>query len=130
MSSPLAQFLGSLAAVVAIVAVASALRFRQFATLGSETEALELFRLAPGGFEPVAIALDHEGRSAIARDADSRIGVLVPHGNQFVFRLLPPGSAISLEQDRLAIRALPNVQIRPMGDASLWANTDSSDNNG
>ena len=70
------------------------------------------------------------GRAAIARDRQGHVAVLVPHGNQFVSRLLAPDSPISTEGDVLAIHALPAVKIELDGDARVWANTDSSDNSG
>lgn len=130
MPGALPQLLGSLVAVVAIVAVTWALGFRRAARIESHDEARELFSLAPGGFEPEAIALDKQGRAAIARDRQGRVAVLVPHGNQFVFCLLAPGSPISAEGGVLAIHALPAVKIEPDDDAQVWANTDSGDNSG
>lgn len=124
------QFVGSLAAVAAIVGIAWLLGSRQSARLSGEEEARELFSLAPGGFEPAEIAMDNEGRTAIARDADKRLAVLVPHGNQFVVRLVPPNSSIHLEGDSLSISSVPGLRITLEQGARDWANTDNDDNNG
>lgn len=122
------QFLGSLAAVLVIVAVTFLIGFRQAARLASEDEAYELFRLAPGGFEPVEIGFDKNGASAIARDDRGRLAVLVPHGNQFVFRLLAPGSKISAHGGELKFEGLPGVRVTLGENASDWASTDIGDN--
>ena len=86
MDGAVPQFLGSVLAVAALVALTYILGFRQAGKLESEAEARELFRLAPGGFEPEELGLDSDGGAAIARDEQGRIAVLVPHGNQFVVR--------------------------------------------
>lgn len=130
MSGVVVQFLGSLAAIVAIVLVAWLLGFKQAARLTSEAEARELFRLAPGGFEPVAIDLDVKGRAAIARDQTGRIAVLAPHGNHFVFRLLAAESSIMARGDSLTIECLPELRLSLGDSAGVWANTDSGDNMG
>ncbi len=130
MPAAVLQFVGSLAAVVAIVTVAWLLGSRKSANLSDEEEARELFRLAPGGFEPVEIALDTEGAAAIARDADGRLAMLVPHGNQFVFRLVPPDTPIRVEGDSVTPGNRPFLRITIGESARDWANTDSGDNNG
>ena len=78
-------------AVLALVGLTWLLRFRQPPMLASTDEAREQMRCAPGGFEPVAIALDQQGRSAIGRDAEGRLAALFPHGSRFVPRLVKPG---------------------------------------
>jgi hypothetical protein len=124
MDSQLLQFLGSLAAVSALVALTYILGFRSAARLESEHEARELFRLAAGGFEPVEIALDADHAGAIARNAEGRLAVLVPHGNQFVVRCLDPATAIEARDGQLLIAGLPNVMIT-LGERSRgWATTD------
>lgn len=130
MYGDLLQFGILLAAITAIAGVAWLLGFRQTAALSSVDEASELFRLAPGGFEPVEIGLDNAGACAIARDAAGRRGVLLPHGSQFVFRLLTPGSEAWAEDGALHIASLPGLHIR-LGDAAEgWATTDSDANSG
>lgn len=128
MPAALLQFLGSLAAVAAIVALAWLVGSRQGAHLSDEKEARELFRLAPGGFEPVDLAVDTQGGAAIARDADGRLAILMPHGNQFVFRLLPPGIAIEAKGDSLVIACLPGMRITIGEGVGVWATADSGDN--
>ena len=130
MQTEVVQFLASLAAVLAIVAIAWLLGSRDGARLSDKEEARELFGLAPGGFEPDDVALDANGAAAIARDADGRLAMLVPHGNQFVFRLLPPGTLICAEGDSLTIGNRPEARITIGESARDWANTDSGDNSG
>jgi hypothetical protein len=130
MPSALMQFLASLAAIFAIVVAAWLLGFRQGARLSSEAEARELFRLAPGGFEPVEMNLDADRRAAIARDRAGRIAVLAPHGDQFVFRLLAPESPILAQGDSLTIGSMPDLRLTLGDSAGVWANTDSDDNKG
>ena len=62
------QFAASLAAIIVLVAITYGLGFRTGATLSDEAEARELFRLAPGGFEPEDIILDANRTCALARD--------------------------------------------------------------
>ena len=130
MDGQLLQFLGSLAAVSALVALTYFMGFRNSARLESEAEARELFRLAPGGFEPVAVALDAAGASAIARNAKGLRAVLVPHGNRFVVRHLDPATAITASDGQLVIEGLPRVTITLGQNAGDWATTDIAANSG
>lgn len=122
------QFLGSLAAILALVLITFLIGFRQAARLSSPEEARDLFRLAPGGFEPVKIGVDENGAAAVARDAEGRVAALVPHGDQFVFRLLAPGTRITHHHGVLEFEGLPGVTIALGAQASDWAFTDSDDN--
>lgn len=125
MTGPVAQFAASLGAVSAIVLLTHWLGFSTGARLGSEEEARELLRLAPGGFEPAALALDRGGRGAIARDSTGRIALLLPHGGHFVARVLPPAARLTADGDRLAIECAapgPRRTSLLLGEtASIWA---------
>ncbi|APE27639.1 hypothetical protein [Aurantiacibacter gangjinensis] len=103
MSGELWQFAGSLAAVLALVALTWFLGFRSEARLECEEEARELIRLAPGGFTHVRIAVDRDGGGAIARDDAGRLLVLVAHGNQFVARLLSAEASLHADGDLLTV---------------------------
>lgn len=129
MDGQLLQFLGSLAAISALVALTYLLGFRGTARLESEDEARELLRLAPGGFEPCEIGLDAAGAAAIARDAKGKLAVLVPHGNQFVVRRLDPAPVIEARDGQLVIAGLPQVQIMLGDRARDWDTTDIAANN-
>lgn len=125
MTGELAQFAASLGAVAALVVMVHLLGFSSGATLGSEAEARDLFRLAPGGFEPVVVALDREGRGAIGRDRQGRIAVLVPHGRQFVARVLLPTARLGASNDALTIEctsiARQAITLRLGDSAGVWA---------
>lgn len=138
MDGAVPQFLGSLLAVAALVALTYILGFRQAGKLESEAEARELFRLAPGGFEPEEPGLDSDGGAAIARDEQGRIAVLVPHGNQFVVRPVKGGATIIAQEGKLLIADMPGLRLH-LGDraphwdgasAKGWAATDSNANRG
>ncbi|KLI65255.1 hypothetical protein AAV99_04870 [Aurantiacibacter marinus] len=103
MDSQMLQFAGSLAAIAAVIALAHFLGFSRGGRVATETEARALFALAPGGFETVELCLDEEGRGAIARDSAGRLAVLLPHGGQFVARVLEPGARLTADGDRLSI---------------------------
>ena len=103
MDSQVFQFAGSLAAIAAVILLAHFLGFTRGGRIGDEDEARELFQLASGGFDPVEIALDADGRGAIARDGDGRVAVLVPHGGHFVARTLGPDAVLRVERGKLMI---------------------------
>lgn len=130
MDSEALQFAGSLAAVAILVAATYFLGFRYSAQIDSPEEARHLFRLAPGGFEPVDIGLDNEGRAAIARDRGGRLAVLVPHGSQFVVRPVPPDAAIVALNGRVQVEGFERVILQLGTDAGGWATTDSGGNMG
>ncbi|RJY09675.1 hypothetical protein [Aurantiacibacter aquimixticola] len=118
------QFAGSLLAILALIYFAHRLGFSRNAQLEDEDDARERFRLAAGGFEPIAIALDTDGAGAIARDASGRTAVLVPHGAQFVARTLTAEDRVTAADGRLDIRfADPTFELSlAIGkDAECWA---------
>ncbi len=125
MDSQLLQFLGSLAAVAAVVVLTHFLGFTRGGNISDEAEARTLFQLAPGGFEPVEVALDADRRGAIARDEAGRIAVLMPHGGQFIARALGGDMRCCVEGERLAIEdsALGQKSVAlNLGDAAQhWA---------
>lgn len=128
MSGELLKFFASVVAVAAIIAAAYHLGFRKAGRLADKGEAEELFQLAPGGFEPAEIGVDIDGAAAIARDAKGRLAVLVPHGNQFVFRLLAPGATIIADKGKLIIPGLADLQIDLDEETRGWATTDTDAN--
>ena len=127
------QFLASLIAVLLLVLLTWFLGFRQPAKLESESEAQELFRLAPGGFEPVSLAIDTDGAAAIARDRDGQVALLVPHGHHFAVRPLRPGAQIIAQEGSLRIAEMQKLQLH-LGESAGdwtgdWATTDIDANN-
>lgn len=125
MTGLVAQFASSFGAVAALVALAHLLGFSAGARLTSEEEARELLRLAPGGFEPLALSLERDGRGAIARDSTGRIALLLPHGGQFVARVLVPAPWLKACGDALAIECAalgPRAITLLLGESAAdWA---------
>ena len=130
MGSEFAQFAGSLAAVAMLVALTYFLGFRRGGQLESLEEARHLFRLASGGFEPVEIALDGEGRGAIARDSEGRLALLAAHGSQFVVRPIPPDAMIVARDGCLEIEGMGSDALLLGESARDWATTDRDANKG
>lgn len=125
MSSQWVQFGLSVLAVTLLVMVTWALGFRQDAKLSSVEEARELFRLAPGGFEPASIALDTGRRAAFAYDSRGRMAVLRPHGNQFVFSEIDRGVNVHIKGDLLIVPGSPGLQIEIDHSAGSWTAADT-----
>ena len=84
MDGELLRFLGSLAAVAALVGIAHLLGFSRKGRLADEEEVREQLRLAPGGFEPAQVLLDESGEAVLAIDVEGRAMALVPHGQRHV----------------------------------------------
>lgn len=119
------QFAGSLVAVALLVMGVSRLGFAREARLAGEEEAREIASHAPGGFVPVAIALDREGRGALLRDAGGRIVLLAPHGAHFIVQDLGEGAIVHLNGSRLAVThgtaSKARVTLDVSDDARDWA---------
>ncbi len=99
----LLQFLGSLVAILALAAIAWAMKLGPERRLTSPEEALEAAEEAISGFDAVALALDADGRGALLRDAQRRILLLRPHGTHFAGRILTAAAKARLEGDALVI---------------------------
>ncbi len=99
----LLQFLGSLVAILALAAIAWAMKLGPERRLTSPEEALEAAEEAVSGFDAVALALDADGRGALLRDAQRRILLLRPHGTHFAGRILTAAAKARLEGDALVI---------------------------
>lgn len=130
MSAAVLQFLASLAAVAALAVLAHKLGFSRRGRIIDEREAAEILRLAPLGFAPDRVAIDLEGRGAIARDSKGALAVLVPHGGQFIPHRLQSDAHISQSAEgRLSIRQGPPDRFRfelQLGDAVAdWAQVGS-----
>lgn len=120
----LLQFLGSLAAILALAFAAWRLKLGPAPRLADEAAARHAADQAESGFEPVALALDSEGRGALLRDAEGRVLALRAHGAHFAGRILPPGTRVRQEGDRLEIdpgeRFFGRVTLT-LRDAAEWA---------
>ena len=117
------QFLGSLAAILVLAALAWAMKLGPERRLHDEAEALAAAEEAVSGFDPVEIALDRDGRGALLRDAAGRILLLRPHGTNFAGRLLSPEASASMEDNTLVIdtaeRTFGVARLR-LDEPSAW----------
>ena len=119
----LLQFLGSLAAILVLAAVAWRLKLGPEPRLEDEKAACRAADEAVSGFEPVAIGLDREGRGALLRDAGGRILLLRPHGSHFAGRLLSDRADARIEDGVLFIdtaeKRYGSARLA-LADASAW----------
>ena len=97
------QFLGSLAAILVLAALAWRMGLGPAPHLASEEEARSAAAEAIDGFDPSEIALDREGRAALLCDAAGRVLLLRGHGSHFAGRLLTPAASAHLEGDSLLV---------------------------
>ncbi|MBY6015427.1 hypothetical protein KUV75_11020 [Qipengyuania gaetbuli] len=123
MPPALLQFLGSLVAILALAAIARAMKLGPERTLKSREEALEAAEEAVSGFSAVALALDADGRGALLRDALGRVLLLRPHGTHFAGRVLTAAARARLEGDALVIdtaeKRYGTARLR-VDDADAW----------
>ena len=99
----LLQFLGSLAAILLLSALAWRLRLGPAPKLDTDEAAALAADEAVSGFDPVDIGRDAEGRGALLRDARGRILLLRPHGSHFAGRLLTPRASAWIDDGRLVV---------------------------
>lgn len=99
----LLQFLGSLAAILAIAWLVRKLELGGDARIRDAQHASELADEQMGGFTPVDIGIDRAGYGAILRDADGRVLVLRRHGAHFAGRILTDHATCRLDRNRLTI---------------------------
>ena len=103
MSDQFVQFLGSLAAILVLAAIARGFRLGPAPTLKDESEARRAADEAVDGFAPLEIALDAQGRGAVMSDAQGRILLLRPHGTHFAGRLLTSRAEARVEGETLVV---------------------------
>ena len=125
MQDGLIQFLGSLAAIVALVLIARWLRLGGTARIAGQAEARELADNAVCGFAPSRIDLDAAGEGALLRDEDGRIMLLAPHGMHFSARLLTGSARAVIEGEVLVVRSgerwMPPARLRLGENADYWS---------
>ena len=115
------QFAGSVAAIAALVLLASRLGFAGRPELLDEGEARSLAAEIPGGFDAVAVGLDRARNAALLRDDGGRVVLVTPVGAHFVARLLGPEVALSREGHRLVLRDGRRTATLDLGsDADAW----------
>ena len=119
----LLQFLGSLAAILVLAGIAWRLRLGPERPLADEDSVREAAEETLHGFEPVAIAIDRDGKGALVRDGDGNIMLLRPHGTHVAGRLLTPLASVRIESERLIVdsgeRRFGSVSLE-LDDASAW----------
>ena len=122
-SPALLQFLGSLVAILALAAIARAMKLGPERRLTSPEEAVEAAEQAVSGFGAVALALDADSRGALLRDAQGRVLLLRPHGTHFAGRVLTAAARARLESDVLVIDTAEKrygaARLR-VDDADAW----------
>jgi hypothetical protein len=119
----LLQFAGSLVAIVALAALAWWLKLGPARRLENEDDARREASDADDSFEPVDIALDHNGRAALLRDAAGRILLLRQHGTHFAGRVLTPAAYARIDGEALMVdtaeKRYGGVRLE-LDDPSLW----------
>lgn len=125
MSLPLEalKLAASLLAILALAWTARRLGLGAAPRLRDESSARAAIEAALPGFVPAVLALDSEGRGALARDADGRVLLLRAHGAHFVARLLPPGASAIVDGGDLVVdpgeRRFGRARLT-LADPSLW----------
>ena len=78
---------------------------------------------AADSFEPVEIALDRAGRSALLRDGAGQILLLRQHGTHFAGRVLTPAAYARIDGEALVVdtaeKRYGGVRLE-LDDPSLW----------
>ena len=97
------QFLGSLAAILAIAWLVRRMGLGGELRIRDEDHARELADEQVHGFAPVEIAIDRAGAGAIMRDAEGRVLVLRRHGAHFAGRILTGRAVIRHDQGQLIV---------------------------
>jgi hypothetical protein len=118
----LVQTAGSLAAILALTALAWWLKLGGDPRLDSEAAVARAAGEVEDGFAPVAIAAD--GTAALARDGAGRIMVIKRHGNRFAGRVLGAGAEAWIEAARLIVdpgEARFGTVTLTLPDAQAWA---------
>lgn len=123
MSGQLVQFLGSLAAILALAGIAAWLKLGPSLQLQDEEEARAAAREAVDGFEATEVALDRAGQGALLRDGEGRILLLRQHGTHLAGRLLGTAARAELADGRLYVhtaeRRFGSAQLR-IDDPQAW----------
>ncbi|WP_233998084.1 hypothetical protein [Erythrobacter sp. QSSC1-22B] len=119
----LLQFVGSLAAIVALAALAWWLKLGPARRLENDADARREASEAVDGFEPVEIAIDREGRAGLLRDAGGQILLLRQHGTHFAGRVLTPAASARIDTGALVVdtaeKRYGGVRLE-LDDPSVW----------
>ena len=97
------QFLGSLAAILALAGLAYWLKLGPSPKFGNEDAVRAAAAEAVDGFKASLIAIDREQGKALACDDAGRVMLLRGHGTHFAARLLSPMASARMDGDELII---------------------------
>lgn len=119
------QLLGSLVAVLLLVAVAWKLGLGGDPRIRDEAQARRLAGEAIWGFDAIDVGLDRAGIAALLRDAQGRVMLLRRHGTHFAARLIESHSGVRLDHNFLTIAAgessFGSVTLDLGTSAQVWA---------
>lgn len=118
------QTAGSLAAILALAALARWMGLGGAPRLDGEDAVRRAAHEVEDGFAPVAFACDAEGASALARDAEGRIMVIRRHGNRFAGRIVGPRATALAQGGGLVVdvgEARFGTVRLTLPDAEAWA---------
>lgn len=93
----LIQTAGSLAAILALAALARWMKLGGTPRIACEADIRRAANMVEDGFVPIETACDAEGAGALARDQEGRIMLIRRHGNRFAGRVLSSRASASLE---------------------------------
>lgn len=91
------QTAGSLVAILALAGLAWGMKLGGSPALDNEAAVRRAAGEVEDGFDPVAV--DFDGKAALARDAQGRIMVIKRHGNRFAGRVLGAGARAAIRRD-------------------------------
>ena len=112
MAEELVRMAGSLAAIIALFALARWLRLGGDApVIADRADAVRLAEEADSAFVPNEVAIDAQGRAALLADARGAIVLLRPHGAHFVGS--SPTPAWHVARDGAALRVTLGRRMAP-----------------
>jgi hypothetical protein len=119
------QFVGSLAAILALAWFARRLDLGGDIRIRDEAHLRELTEEALYDFEPVDIAVDRAGFGALARDAHGRVMLLRRHGSHFVGRVLDNHLHVRLDRSLIEVgtgeKHFGKITLDLGDEAPAWA---------
>ncbi|MEM1053293.1 MAG: hypothetical protein AAGI28_14480 [Pseudomonadota bacterium] len=99
----IAQFIGSLAAILALYALATALKLGGQPILKDEDSVRFAASEVEDGFCAESIAIARGSESALTADAEGRIMLIKRHGNRFTGRILDRHARVREEVDAIIV---------------------------
>ncbi len=124
MAGALLLFGGSLLAVVLLTIFVARLGLGRHPPLLSEAEARKQAADAIHGFEPLDVALDKSGRSALLSDGAGRVVLVAAKGVHFTVRQLGSASSTEHQDGVLKVRVgemgFGLVSLQLGDDAAAW----------